>query len=363
MDSFSKWPEAFPLRTKDSTEIAKVLFKEIFCRYGAPYTIVTDRGQNFMIKLVTAVCQIFQVTRHFTSSYHPQTNATCERMNSTIAQCLHTYVNQHQTNWHDILPGILMAIRMSPSTQSSDLAPYQILFGKEMYLPFDTSLIPKYGINQDAKTHVTNLMKHLKLVHEIATQNIQHARQKQKEQYDKTSKEPNFSVGQSVLLHKPNVQNGLSPKLYNPWDGPYYITAECPNNTYSLRKCSNTKVVKSRIHANRLKQFENPDFRKVLDPPPLTDYIDDSHLPPEQHSSQPIENEEHKPQWNLTLNHIMMMHRLQRLNLQLLIWQYLKLMISMYHRSLKLNKHCKILQKDKWMVTYQQMIVMDMLKN
>lgn len=292
VDSFSKWPEAFPLRTQDSTEIAKVLFKEIFCRYGAPYTIVTDRGQNFMSKLVTAVCQIFQVTRHFTSSYHPQTNATCERMNSTIAQCLRTYVNQSQTNWHDILPGILMAIRMSPSTQSSDLAPYQILFGKEMYLPFDTSLIPKDGMNQDAKTHVTNLMKHLKLVREIATQNIQHARQKQKEQYDKTSKEPNFSVGQSVLLHKPHVPKGLSPKLHNPWDGPYYITAECPNNTYSLRKCSNTKAVKSRIHANRLKHFENPDFRKVLDPPPLTDPIDDSHLPPEQRNSQPIENEE-----------------------------------------------------------------------
>lgn len=36
VDSFSKWPEGFPLRPKDSTEIAKVLFKEIFCRYGAP---------------------------------------------------------------------------------------------------------------------------------------------------------------------------------------------------------------------------------------------------------------------------------------------------------------------------------------
>lgn len=31
VDSFSKWPEGFPLRTKDSTEIAKVLFKEIWC--------------------------------------------------------------------------------------------------------------------------------------------------------------------------------------------------------------------------------------------------------------------------------------------------------------------------------------------
>lgn len=80
-------------------------------------------------------------------------------------------------------------------------------------------------MNQDAKTHVTNLMKHLKLVHEIATQNIQHARQKQKEHYDKISKEPNFYVGQSVLLHKPHVAKGLSPKLHNP----YYIIAECPN--------------------------------------------------------------------------------------------------------------------------------------
>lgn len=98
VDSFSKWPEAFPLKTQDSKEIAKVLFQEIFARYGAPRTLITDRGQNFMSKLVTAVCELFQVTRHFTSSYHPQTNATCERMNSTIAQCIRTYIMQQGPN-------------------------------------------------------------------------------------------------------------------------------------------------------------------------------------------------------------------------------------------------------------------------
>ena len=249
VDSFIKWPEAFPLRTQESSEIAKVLFWEIFCRYGAPYTIVSVRGQNFMSKLVTAVCQIFQVTRHFTSSYHPQTNATCERMNSTLAQYLRIYVIRDQTNWHEILPGILMKFRMSPSTQSSDISPYQILNGKEMYIPFDTLLVPKDGMKQDAKTHVTNLLKHLKVVNEIASENIQHARQKQKQQYDKNTKEPNYYVGQTVLLHKPQVPKGLSPKLHNFWDGPNYITAECPNNTYTLRKCSDNKAVKSRIHA------------------------------------------------------------------------------------------------------------------
>lgn len=96
VDSFSKFPEAFPLKTQDSKEIANVLFAEIFARYSAPKVIVSDRGQNFLSNLVTAVCEIFQVARHFTSSYHPQTNSTCERMNSTIAQCLRTMSTQHK---------------------------------------------------------------------------------------------------------------------------------------------------------------------------------------------------------------------------------------------------------------------------
>lgn len=101
-----------------------------------------------MSKLVSAICEIFQVTRHYTSSYHPQTNATCERINITIAQCIRTYINEDQTNWPELLSGIMMAIRMSPLTQSSDMSPFHIIFGKEMNLPFDTSLIPKDGMNQ-----------------------------------------------------------------------------------------------------------------------------------------------------------------------------------------------------------------------
>ena len=296
VDSFSKWPEAFPLKTQDSKEIGRVLFKEYFCRYGAPHTIVTDRGQNFMSKLVSAICEIFQVTRHYTSSYHPQTNATCERMNSTVAQCIRTYIHEDQTNWPELLSGIMMAIRMSPSTQSSDMSPFHIIFGKEMNLPFDTSLIPKDGTNQDAKAHVTNLMKQLQTVREIARNNIDHARQQQKEQYDKHSKEPTFSAGQAVLLHKPFVPKGLSPKLHNHWDGPYYITQECPNLTYTLRKCAGHKQVRSRIHANRLKPYDKPDHRKSLDPPQTP--LADNHLLPDETQPNTQQNPEDQQNQN-----------------------------------------------------------------
>lgn len=112
-------------------------------------------------------------------------------------------------------------------------------------------------------------MSHLKIVKDIAKENIKQAQIKQKQQYDKKSTDvPNFRVGQSVLLHSTKVPVGLSPKLHDPWDGPFYITAIGPNNTYKLRRCSNHKELKSFIHANRLKRYENPDDRPSLDPPP-----------------------------------------------------------------------------------------------
>lgn len=61
VDSFSKWTEAFPMRTEEAKEVADILYNEIFTRYGAPQTIVSDRGRNFMSKLVNALCEFFEV--------------------------------------------------------------------------------------------------------------------------------------------------------------------------------------------------------------------------------------------------------------------------------------------------------------
>lgn len=173
---------------------------------------------------------------------------------------------------------------MSPSTQSSDLSPHQILFGSEMELSFDTSLIPKDGMNQDAKTHVENLIKHLKVVENIATDNIRNAQQRQKAQYDKTAVNKEFRVWEWVLFHNTKVRKGLSPKFTNPWYGPFYIARQGSNNTYKIIRRSNNKALKSHIHANRLKPYNNPAHRQHFDPPPDAGIIDDTNLPPDNYA-------------------------------------------------------------------------------
>ena len=143
VDSFSRYPEAFPLKSQEATEVARVLFHEVFSRWGAPRTLISDRGQNFMSKLVQALSELFDVRRHYTSSYHPQTNAVCERMNSFIIQTLRTYCSQDPTNWTKYLTPVLMAYRRTPATESTKVSPFFALFGQEMRLPIDTTLIPK----------------------------------------------------------------------------------------------------------------------------------------------------------------------------------------------------------------------------
>ena len=83
------------MKTQGATEVAYLLYKEIFTRYGAPRTLVSDRGQNLISKVVQALCKIFQVTRHVASSSHHHRNVACERMNSTLVLSLRAYCQEN----------------------------------------------------------------------------------------------------------------------------------------------------------------------------------------------------------------------------------------------------------------------------
>jgi hypothetical protein len=83
-----------------------------------------------------------------------------------IAQSLRAYCSKEQENWSRILPTVMMAFRMSPSTQSTQFSPYYMLFGKEMPLPIDTALIPEEIIDQAPDKFIDEVIKRVKTVHD-----------------------------------------------------------------------------------------------------------------------------------------------------------------------------------------------------
>ena len=280
VDSFSRWCEAFPTKSQDSQTVAKILYQEIFTRYGTPREIVSDLGRQFTSKLVRAVCELGGSKQKFTSPYHPQTNAACERMNSYIIQSVKAYCGEDQDDWPDKLPGILMAYRSTPATRSTELSPFQLMFGRTMVTPSDIDLLPRKSLPETYQGHLNGLIQNLKVFQQVAKSNVQKNQAKYKAVHDRNAKERNLLVGNKVLMTNPAVPVGLVPKLFPPYKGPYTILEKGPNNTYRLEDSSG-KVLPRLIHANRLSAFVERQTHaendpEVAQPNDLTSDTDDS---------------------------------------------------------------------------------------
>lgn len=87
-DYLTHYPEAFTVPTIDAPTIADLLVNEILPRHGAPRTLLSDRGSNFLSRLVKEVCFLKDTKKTFTTSYHPQFDSLVERFNGTLAQSL-----------------------------------------------------------------------------------------------------------------------------------------------------------------------------------------------------------------------------------------------------------------------------------
>ena len=291
VDSFSKWPEAFPLQTTDAATVARVFYDQYICRYGAPRAILTDRGQNIMSNLLKELCKKVHVTKISTSSYHPQTNSTCERTNSYILQGLRAHCNSEQTNWHEVLQSIMLAYRTTPATQSTKHSPYMLLFGRECQLPIDVALSASSGPLTSTNEHLRKIIDNIKVTSQEAKANLARAQTKSKLHYDKQASATTYSISDHVYLSNHKHKKGLSPKLTQGWIGPYYIVRKFPNDTYHLCACGTDKAVRNCVHANRLKKCVDPDARPTNTKPndiPVNDVPDTSDAA--SHQVQPQAN-------------------------------------------------------------------------
>ncbi|KAL7829046.1 hypothetical protein SRHO_G00326800 [Serrasalmus rhombeus] len=82
-DYFSKWVEAFPLRSKCAAEVGKNLCLVIY-RHGCPKRVLSDQGREFVNELNQSLCELLSIERSVRAAYHPQTNGLDEKTNDNI---------------------------------------------------------------------------------------------------------------------------------------------------------------------------------------------------------------------------------------------------------------------------------------
>ncbi|KZS06531.1 Uncharacterized protein APZ42_029985 [Daphnia magna] len=203
-DYASRFVFTFPMKNQTAQTIARILVNKVITKYGAPETVLIDKGKNFLSKMVIEICKLFKIMQIRTTAYHPQTDGLVERFNRTLCDMLACYVVDEPERWEKFVPFVTFAYNTSKQATL-----------KDSVLPFLRKRTCEMNNYQWKKAQ------------ELAKEHLAEAQTKQKRYYDEGTRSIKYKIGDLVLLKAP----------------------------ISTGKFINSKKKKSVVHANSLKPY------------------------------------------------------------------------------------------------------------
>jgi hypothetical protein len=139
VDKFTKWVEAAPVTTQDSTIAINFIKSIVFC-FGVPHSIITDDGTNFTSKEFKSYCGSMGIKLKSASIAHPKTNKQVEKANGLICnrikKRLLAPLEKAKNAWVDELPSMLWSLRTTPNAATQE-TPFFLVHGAEAVLPVE----------------------------------------------------------------------------------------------------------------------------------------------------------------------------------------------------------------------------------
>lgn len=132
VDRTTRWPEAVPLSSTTSAEVARAFVFSWVSRFGVPLDLTSDRGPQFTSELWTTVAENLGVKLHRTTAYHPQANGLCERFHRSMKAALRASLVD--TSWVDRLPWVLLGLRSAPK-EDLRFSSAELVLGQPLRVP------------------------------------------------------------------------------------------------------------------------------------------------------------------------------------------------------------------------------------
>ncbi|SAM00569.1 hypothetical protein [Absidia glauca] len=249
VDYATNWPIARAVKTANAETVADFIYEEIVMRFGCPKEILTDRGANFLSKLVAQYLGRLQVYHKMTSAFHPRTNGKCERLNGTLKNMIKKYAKGALHRWDDFLNPALFACRIRKHA-TTGRSPFYSTYGREPIIPGDTfqPYLDHHTMADPRTTEELNCkqLDQLGQHREAAANRMKLVSQQDKQRWDSAIKPLHFNIGDKVLLTHEG-RYGLEPLF----KGPYTVTKATDVDTYLL-ECMNGQPFAGYVHVDRL---------------------------------------------------------------------------------------------------------------
>ncbi|KAH9089366.1 hypothetical protein LEN26_019229, partial [Aphanomyces euteiches] len=250
--------ESGPVST--GVESAKLFFDNIYCRFGLPTSIVSDRDPRFTSKFWTALFSLVGSRLNMSTSEHPESDGQTERANRVIEDVLRSYTQSRQKTWSSLLPQVEFAYNSSPNA-STGFTPFYANYLRHPRLAssMDNSVssggrfswhVPRLGQSRAANKQGRRttafalgdqVLLHYSLVPKAillqVQDNIAEAQSRQSRAANKQGRRTTaFALGDQVLLHYSLVPKAIlgNAKTRPQWFGPFPITKVISRTAYRL---------------------------------------------------------------------------------------------------------------------------------
>jgi hypothetical protein len=213
-------------------ELADLFISRVYSLHGAPQTIVSDRGTQFISEFWRELSSRLSITLHPSSAFHPETDGQTERINAILEQYLRAFMNFSQNDWVDWLPLAEFASNNATS-ETTGVSPFYANYGFHPRLGFEARppCSPDKTPQQKRefmKAHniadrFDRILTQLKAL--AAAANVRYEGNANTHRTDA----PRYEVGQRVWVDTRNMKtNRPMKKGDDKWAGPFEITRVYP---------------------------------------------------------------------------------------------------------------------------------------
>ncbi|CAL1716052.1 unnamed protein product [Somion occarium] len=290
-DDLSRAAEGRALRDATSHAIAKFLWEEIFCRYGAIGQVTTDNGPEFK-KAFNTLTRRYGVPQVSISAYNSKANGVVERGHAIIRESIVKACDGKVKDWPDYVPHAFFADKITIS-RSTGFSPYYLLFGVHPVLPFDlleaSFLVEGFHSGMSTTDLLALRIQQLSKKDqdlEKAAEVLAKTRLRSKAQFEKKFEHrirvESFKPGDLVLVRNTAIERSLNRKTKPRYLGPYEVVRRTFKGAYIVKEL-NGNLWKQGIAAFRLLPYISRDDSRLQD---LAGRIEEIGRPSQKHITE-----------------------------------------------------------------------------